>query len=107
MSANSMFKNKWVVGGLVAAALLYFSRNAVVPANKPAPGPTSKPAVVNAGETVSASTYRLATQRRSGMIYVPAQRKGNMLTFKSPVRGLFTRNVLRQGNQLLAEIQRA
>ncbi len=107
MSAKTMLKNKWVLGGLAVAAVLLLSKKAIVPANKPAPGPTTKPAAVNAGETVSASTYKITGQRRGGMIYAPAQRQGNMISFKSPVRGIFTRNVVQQGNQLLAEIQRA
>lgn len=102
-------KKKWVVGALAVGAVLYWlsrGQTEVLPANKVAPRPTVQPAAVRAGETVNATTYRRVAQRRPGFVYAPAQLVQNRLLFKSPVNGIFTRNVVQLGNQLLAEIQR-
>lgn len=101
-------KKKWWIGAAVGAAVLYWlSRDQnVLPANKVAAQPTAKPAAVRAGETVNATTYRRVAQRRPGFVYAPAQLVQDRLMFKSPVNGIFTRNVVQLGNQLLAEIQR-
>ena len=63
------------------------------------------PATVGAGEQVSASTYRVIAARRSGLDYVPVNGAiGGQLSFSSNVKGQFTRNVIQEGGQVLAEI---
>lgn len=111
-SAPAGAKKKWLVGAVVAGAVLYWlSRGqtasaAVLPANKVAPRPTVQPAAVRAGEMVNATTFRRIAQRRNGFVYAPAQLSGGRLVFRSPVNGIFTRNVVQLGAQTLAEIQR-
>lgn len=62
-------------------------------------------APVGAGEQVTASTYRVIKSRRPGLQYVQATGTvGGDISFQSPAKGTFTRNVVQEGNQLWAEI---
>ena len=63
-----------------------------------------KSAPVQQGEQLSASSYRIIGKRREGMSYAPAAGSaGQELSFTAPINGKFTRNVLQEGQQLLAE----
>ena len=65
-----------------------------------------KPAKIGRGEEVSAKSYRVIAARRPGMEYVVAQGSpGAQITFASPKGGRFTRNVVREGSKLWAEIK--
>ena len=77
---------------------------------KPAAASTASkpPAPVGKGEKVSASTYVKITKRKTGMTYAKATGTlGGLLTFTSPIKGLFTRNVLVEKGVAYAEIKKA
>lgn len=66
------------------------------------------PVPVNAGDPVSATSYRIISNRRSGMTYdaatgVPGPQ--SPISFTPSVNGLFTRNYVQEGNTLWAEIK--
>lgn len=56
---------------------------------------------------MSAQSYRVIDQRRSGMQYQPVSggALGSEISFTSSTGGLFTRNFLQEGGQLWAEIK--
>lgn len=67
---------------------------------------TLAPAVVGANEQVRAGSYRVIKNRRPGLLYVKVE-KGNIggeLSFKAPVKGKFTRNVIVEATGIFAEI---
>jgi hypothetical protein len=67
-----------------------------------------KTASIGKGEPVSAQSYRVIAERRSGMEYTPAEGSvGGELKFSAPNGGVFTRNVVQENGQLLVEIARS
>jgi hypothetical protein len=73
---------------------------------KPSPKISLKPAPVAAGEEVSADRYRQIAKRRTGMTYAPVEGTlGGTIKFSSPKTGVFTRNVVKEGDALWAEVK--
>ena len=62
---------------------------------------------MKAGETVAVETYRVIEGKRPGMHYDPVLSGGNgsKVEFTVGKSGMFTRNFVQEGGQLLAEIK--
>jgi len=86
-------------------AVWYFFLRSASTSNESGVQTVLEPAKVKGGELVSASTYRLIQDRRSAMDYVPADGSlGSTLNFTPSRSGKFTRNLVQDGQSLLAEI---
>lgn len=104
-----MGKSKFLIPALVVGGLAFylFSRKGGSGGGHDAAASGQLPPThVGPGEQVTAGSYRIISAQRPGMQYVPASgAAGAALTFASPSGGVFTRNVVNQGGQLLAEIK--
>lgn len=100
-------KNTLIYVGLGVAALYLFSRGRSASAASPAAPLRQLPmAPVRAGELISAKTFQQIGGRRPGFFYVAARMNGGLLMFTATVSGNFTRNVVKEGSQLWAEMRR-
>lgn len=99
-------KRTLLIGAAVVGAFLLWRRGAAAEGGADVEL-GMEPARVGSDEAVSVSTYREIAQRRPGMTYVPTQSGdiGSQITLRSPNGGMFTRNFVREGNQLWAEIK--
>ena len=93
------------VGALIAGAAYLFMRGGSTTGSNVTLG--MEPAAVKAGQLVSAETYRVIESVRPGMKTAPISsgQIGGLIEFTSPVDGMFTRNLVQQGGQLVAEIK--
>lgn len=97
-------KKMLAIGALIAGAAYLFMRGSSKGSNVTL---EMQPAAVKAGQLVSAETYRVIESIRPGMVTAPitSGQVGGLVEFTSPVNGMFTRNLVQQGGQLVAEIK--
>jgi hypothetical protein len=101
---NPKQKKMLAFGVLIAGAAYLFTRKSTAGSNVTL---GMEPVAVKAGVLVSAETYRVIESLRSGMVTAPitSGQVGGLVEFTSPVDGMFTRNLVQQGGQLVAEIK--
>ncbi|MFH1303777.1 MAG: hypothetical protein ABIK07_22190 [Planctomycetota bacterium] len=92
------------MGALIAGALYLITRGSTTGSNVTL---GMEPAAVKAGQLVSAESYRVIESIRPGMVTAPitSGQIGGLVEFTSPVDGVFTRNLVQQNGQLVAEIK--
>lgn len=117
----------FAIGGVIIGAYLFLKRRGPAgierpgvsqpvlgPGGIPLPPPglpsamIGPPSSVGKKELVRAKSYQLITHRTPGMKYALVSKKNKTtgeITFRSPVAGIFTRNVVQEGKKLWAEIQ--
>ena len=97
-------KKMLAIGALIAGAAYLFTRGSTTGSNVTL---GMEPAAVQAGQLVSAETYRVIESIRPGMQTAPitSGQLGGLVEFTSPVTGMFTRNLVQQDGQLVAEIK--